>query len=1487
MQRITKRITAFVLALIMAVAAIGFMPMALQAEEYGNDYVYLPYEPEENEYENEYEYEYEDEYDYEDEDEDKEVLLAPLAYIPFVPFSGQNEGLRVFFSTEPNGAGDTFAPNTAPPLRAGSISYLNFDFYGNNHLDNLQPLLVMQLIGPSDGIRLEMECIWRPDGTGQPGVITQRSGPGQPGLFNWLSPSTGPNIITGIHPNFRIGSGVVGQASPGGTSFANYSFRLVVENNIVPGSYTIRIHLIDYLGIPSPGTPIGFLDIPFTIVESPTGLIVTPGTPGGRWPAMLTGAANQHTISVTGVPANADWTNYEIRWFHYENSNHPNMTIQTNTVRIAGDGTVGDHTSYLVLEGYGPVGVNDFLAVIYCSLTGTPVNAVAAPSGVPLASPYAGFAAVEFRVSAFPHAIEAHDSIDPANVIVPLGATLPLEVTLVPTTFGGWLPNTTRIEWRYYNTFFIDVVPGLQASPTARFADVTGLNVGESVLWALYYVPDNVIRDGTGAVASQMFDITVVSPELAFYQPASYTPWRHHVRQGDTLDLEAAFYHDGSVLPIGWTLDWSVQNHFGNEITYAHTANTDLEPGQYMGITLTAEALGYAIVVLTLYDAGGVYASSLTYFITTHPGFIEPNDDLDAIEDPLVTINVYLGDEVELGVRPGPFPEFDNFGSTWSDDPGSWIIEWDYNEDYVTREGHGFDVTFTAVGLHSSATIEITATARHTHPNPSNPISLWESDVVFTLVITPPPPTDIVAVGQTDFALPSGVSIPISVELIPAILNTLDDPLPSSGDWDIDWVIDPPSGINWCPVNDDPADQFNRYVVFSGPAAPSGPGYVRVYARLVYNNTPTLDDPYVVFRFWPIPNALENVTTGLLDPYVVRLYMGGFDGTAGFYDNWDVEVEIIDNQFDLDNLPWGWNVSWVITGDDIVEVTPDTGNGLIATIEAQGVEGSTWVAAFLTRYIPSYGYTIVDTVVFEVIINFHPHLPTGLERAPGIGDRVYVEYQDSRELETTLVELLNYGKPATGWFVRWTVNGSSALLDNTYTVIAEGDLAEYIYAVGNGSSIVYAQLVDDTGAEPRLVGDPVRFEVITVPHGITNVTALPLYPQFRVGHPIRRFEVATYPAGINLPWGWEVRWTTNDPDVATIWSPGMFEYATAHSAGPVTITARVYRPDGSNMVPTGMYQDFEIIVGEQQFDAVARPVGDDKFTIFVGEDRQLAVELLLDGVLQNPLPQGWTVAWSSDDAAVSVVNGLIYGEDEGSATITAEFLFNGQWVQPSGAVVTFDVTVIPVPPPVPTFRHVGNIQRNVVLGEDYQLAVELLLDGVLQNPLPQGWTVVWRTSDASIATVPYTTGLVTGVELGPVYITAEFFYNGQWFDGGIAVLTFEVTVVEEDEVGPQPGEFVINFVPNSHASAGLLGERIDLEITGFDYLGTANDRFMLIVVRWVGNNIVFAAELPIAGDITTIFFNDNATRIDVFLVDGLPDFLGGNGTMRGSDSWER
>ncbi|MEO7083172.1 MAG: Ig-like domain-containing protein, partial [Gemmatimonadaceae bacterium] len=211
-------------------------------------------------------------------------------------------------------------------------------------------------------------------------------------------------------------------------------------------------------------------------------------------------------------------------------------------------------------------------------------------------------------------------------------------------------------------------------------------------------------------------------------------------------------------------------------------------------------------------------------------------------------------------------------------------------------------------------------------------------------------------------------------------------------------------------------------------------------------------------------------------------------------------------------------------------------------------------------------------------------------------------------------------------------------------------------------------------------------------------------------------------ASNNVLTGRVITWSSSATGVATVSASGV---VTGVSAGSVTITATSEGQSGTATITVANAPVASVTVAP----ATA--------SIIVGATTTL-VPTLKDA--SNNVLTGRVITWSSSATGVATVSasGVVTGVSAGSATITATS--EGQ-----SGTATITVTVVPVAsvtvtPSSATVR-VGNSRSLNATVKD------------TKGKVLSGITVVWTSSDASVATVD-ASGRVTGVAIGTATITA-------------------------------------------------------------------------------------------------------------------------------------
>ncbi len=203
--------------------------------------------------------------------------------------------------------------------------------------------------------------------------------------------------------------------------------------------------------------------------------------------------------------------------------------------------------------------------------------------------------------------------------------------------------------------------------------------------------------------------------------------------------------------------------------------------------------------------------------------------------------------------------------------------------------------------------------------------------------------------------------------------------------------------------------------------------------------------------------------------------------------------------------------------------------------------------------------------------------------------------------------------------------------------------------------------------------------------------------------------------------GAQLYWTTQNVGIATVSQLGL---VTAMQPGRTQIAAS--KAGRSAIVP----------VTVAALPAALVRLTPPSSNIFVGSSSQLTAEVLDTG---GGLLHGYTIAWTSNSAAVATVNasGVVTGVAQGNVVITATA---------AGLSGTAVVSVRPVP--VATVN-VAPTTGSVTVGQTLQLMVSL--KDAAGNILT-GRPVAWSSASTATATVT-SAGLVRGVKRGTTTIT--------------------------------------------------------------------------------------------------------------------------------------
>jgi uncharacterized protein YjdB len=244
------------------------------------------------------------------------------------------------------------------------------------------------------------------------------------------------------------------------------------------------------------------------------------------------------------------------------------------------------------------------------------------------------------------------------------------------------------------------------------------------------------------------------------------------------------------------------------------------------------------------------------------------------------------------------------------------------------------------------------------------------------------------------------------------------------------------------------------------------------------------------------------------------------------------------------------------------------------------------------------------------------------------------------------------------------------------------------------------------------------------PEPVASIIGLNPTDSVRLGK-TRGFQVETRDASGNKLTGRTITWTSLNPNVVAVDANGV---ATGLAIGSTVVTAR----SGNASATT------DVTVQPLATSLVLLPGSS---TLQVNASRQMTVALT--GANGQSIA-GRLVTYSSSNASVATVNasGVVVGVAPGRATITGESPLDQVSGTATVDVIPVAVTSISITPPG---------AQTAYQGLTLQLAATLRdASGTILN----GRTVSWTSSNPSIATVT-SSGLVTGVSLGQVQITAE------------------------------------------------------------------------------------------------------------------------------------
>ena len=244
------------------------------------------------------------------------------------------------------------------------------------------------------------------------------------------------------------------------------------------------------------------------------------------------------------------------------------------------------------------------------------------------------------------------------------------------------------------------------------------------------------------------------------------------------------------------------------------------------------------------------------------------------------------------------------------------------------------------------------------------------------------------------------------------------------------------------------------------------------------------------------------------------------------------------------------------------------------------------------------------------------------------------------------------------------------------------------------------------------------------PEKVAAIVGINATDSVRLGKTLA-FNVDTRDAAGNKLTGRKVTWSSLNPNVASVDAGGV---VSGIAIGSTTITARA--DDAKAQV--------SVLVQPAVASVVLFP---SQLSLAVGSTRPLTVTVSDKNGLAIA---GRAVEFSSSNPSIAAVNasGTVIGVSQGSAIVTGYASLDQVSGTTTVTVTQVPVTSIAISPP-------GS--QTVFQGLTLQLAATLR-DG--NGNILTGRPISWNTSNSAVATVS-STGVVTGVSLGSVQITAE------------------------------------------------------------------------------------------------------------------------------------
>ncbi|MBV7436888.1 Ig-like domain-containing protein [Aeromonas sp. sif2416] len=298
-----------------------------------------------------------------------------------------------------------------------------------------------------------------------------------------------------------------------------------------------------------------------------------------------------------------------------------------------------------------------------------------------------------------------------------------------------------------------------------------------------------------------------------------------------------------------------------------------------------------------------------------------------------------------------------------------------------------------------------------------------------------------------------------------------------------------------------------------------------------------------------------------------------------------------------------------------------------------------------------------------------------------------------------------------------------------------------------------------------------------------TVTSLQLTPprlRAPIGLPQQYSATAMLSDGSSQP-VLDASWHSSEPGLATISAAGL---ATGAHAGTATLNA--------NTSVNGQPFSGSAQLTVTDATVTALQVTPARGSVPIGLAQQYdATALMSDG---TSLPMTDSASWVSDPLVATVDKGLASGVGVGTTDINATAVVNGVQVsnQAPLTVTGAEVTNLEVSPGI----------EAVPVGLSKPFTVRAWMSDGTSQELTGNSNISWSSDDSGIATVDGSSGVATGVNIGPTYISAAGSINGLFLSDS-ASLEVGDAVVMGVEVTPDPATVPVGLSVQLSATTQL------------------------------------------------------------------------------------